>query len=107
LAAAGAAAPVAAFERGAGAACTPPGALAAVMGGVGSGGVDPAAVPAGCAAAVSGGLVGVAPAAADAAPAAGSLGVEGSFSSAIQLLACVDNPNPLSGLHCGHHRMDG
>jgi len=103
LAAAGAAAPVAAFERGAGAACTPPGALAAVMGGVGSGGVDPAAVPAGCAAAVSG----VAPAAADAAPAAGSLGVEGSFSSAIQLLACVDNPNPLSGLHCGHHRMDG
>jgi hypothetical protein len=24
--------------------------------------------------------------------------VEGSFSSAIQLLACVDNPNPLSCL---------
>jgi hypothetical protein len=56
------------------------------MGGVGTGGVDPAAVPEGWAAAVSGGLVGVAPTAADSAPAAGSLGVEGSFSSAIQLL---------------------
>jgi len=56
--AAPAAAPVAAFDRGAGAACTPDGEVAAVMGGVGTG----------------------------AAPAAGSLGVEGSFSSAIQLL---------------------
>jgi len=89
--------PLAAFDRGAVAACTPPGAVAGVMGGVGIGGVDPAAVPAGCAAAVSGGLVGGAPAAASA-PGAGSLGLEGSFSSAIQLLACVDNPNPLSCL---------
>jgi hypothetical protein len=48
--------------------------------------VDPAAVPAGCAAAVSGGLVGGAPTAAGSAPGAGGLGVEGSFSSAIQLL---------------------
>jgi len=89
FAAAAAETPLTAFDRGAGAACTPPGPVAAVMGGVGSGGVDPAAVPAGCAAAVSGGRVGGAPTAAGSAPGAGDLGVEGSFSSAIQLLvAC-------------------
>jgi hypothetical protein len=74
------------------------------MGGVGTGGVEPAAVPAGCAAFVSGGAVGVAPTALGSAPGAESFEVGGSFSSAIQLLALVDNPNPLSCLHCGHHR---
>jgi hypothetical protein len=44
---AGSVTPLAAFDRGAAAACTPPGAVAAVMGGVGTGGVEPAAVPAG------------------------------------------------------------
>jgi hypothetical protein len=53
---------------------------------------------------VSGGRVGVAPTALGPVPGAGASEVGGSFSSAIEVLACLDNPIALSSLPCGHHR---